>query len=431
MGRQYQYDSFVLSLQRPASSSRCYSASRLLESSEAVLSLPLHYLRAADDTNCDPITHQRIDVEVDPDNGKPLMGKQDSPFSLAALSIERVNLNNVDDEYEVVWSDGHCSRYSVQFVNKMSEVWKETHTEDRILWSGLTEEFVRESDALSISFVDSLTESGMSHSLWALFKYGILLVKNTPTSDNGTGVAALAASLSGGKNKVSTTASILKNYQDGDGSIVMPHATEGPMRSLYGTVWSTHFDGQPDGSSVADSAYSQSSLPLHTDMTYYRDPPGLQIFTMVQPSIEGGESVFCDGFAIAEQCRFIDPSAFQTLSTTVRRYRCIDSHTGWHLEASGPVIDVQRGRVVGIRHNDLDRLPDLPPTDVSKERDIKAFYDKLSHAHSVWDKLLGDDEYRLVMKLNPGDTVVVANQVSFSKPSFSCSPIPWYLRVIH
>lgn len=184
------------------------------------------------------------------------------------------------------------------------------------------------------------------------------------------------------------------------------------MRSLYGTVWSTHFDGQADGSSVADSAYSQTSLPLHTDMTYHRDPPGLQIFTMIRPSIEGGESVFADGFAIAEKCRTSDPEAFSTLSTTVRRYRCIDNETGWHLEASGPIIVVQRGRVVGIRHNDLDRLPDLPPADISSESEIEAFYDKLSHAHLVWNKLLGNDEYRLVMKLNPGDTIVVANQVS-------------------
>jgi hypothetical protein len=36
----------------------------------------------------------------------------------------------------------------------------------------------------------------------------------------------------------------------------------------------------------------------------------------------------------------------------------------------------------------------------------------LAEAHYEWDKLLSMDEFRLVMKLQPGDTMVVANHVS-------------------
>mmetsp|Transcript_59782 Transcript_59782/g.64529 ORF Transcript_59782/g.64529 Transcript_59782/m.64529 type:complete len:135 (+) Transcript_59782:210-614(+) len=124
-------------------------------------------------------------------------------------------------------------------------------------------------------------------------------------------------------------------------------------------------------------------------MTYFRDPPGLQIFTMVQPAINGGESVFADGYAIAEQLRSDHPAAFRVLSNTIRTYRCIDKETGWYLEASGPMIQTVKeemntyddggggtsgksdhrysrgGRIVGIRHNDLDRLPDFPPSEAS------------------------------------------------------------------
>jgi Taurine catabolism dioxygenase TauD, TfdA family len=150
-------------------------------------------------------------------------------------------------------------------------------------------------------------------------------------------------------------------------------------------------------------------LPLHTDMTYHRDPPGLQIFTMAQPAISGGESVFGDGFAVAERLRCTNPEAFDVLSTTVRRYRCIDCATGWHLEASGPVISDVNGEVVMIRHNDLDRLPDLPPADCG---DADGFYAKLQAAHLAWDQILAEDDMRLVVRLQPGDTIVVANQVS-------------------
>jgi alpha-ketoglutarate-dependent taurine dioxygenase len=99
---------------------------------------------------------------------------------------------------------------------------------------------------------------------------------------------------------------------------------------LYGTVWSTTSGGQPEGTSIADSAYGIEGLPLHTDMTYHRDPPGLQIFTMVQPAGDGGgESIFCDGFAAADRLRKINPEAFVTLSETSRRYRGRERINTW------------------------------------------------------------------------------------------------------
>jgi alpha-ketoglutarate-dependent taurine dioxygenase len=149
-------------------------------------------------------------------------------------------------------------------------------------------------------------------------------------------------------------------------------------------------------------------------MTYLREPPGLQIFTMVKPASLGGESVFGDGFAIADKLRTISPTAFAVLSKTNRRYRCVDSETGWNLQATGPVISVRNGKINSIRHNDLDRLPDLPPAGVTSPEDVDAFYSSLEMAHAEWDKLLIKDEFRLVMKLNPGDTMIVANQVSLS-----------------
>ncbi len=164
-------------------------------------------------------------------------------------------------------------------------------------------------------------------------------------------------------------------------------------------------------------------------MTYYRDPPGLQIFSMVSPAEKGGESVFGDGLAVAEHMRIHHPNEFDTLCRTVRRYRSIDPENGWYLEAKGPVIqaiDLWQGRshyhkppkegsdrwgpVVCIRHNDLDRLPDLPPIGMHEENEVDEFYNELRNAHRVWDSLLRDDKFRLVVGLKPGDTVVVANQ---------------------
>jgi hypothetical protein len=122
--------------------------------------------------------------------------------------------------------------------------------------------------------------------------------------------------------------------------------------------------------------------------------------------------VFGDGFAVAEALRESNPSAFDILSKTVRTYHSRDEVTGWHLKASGTVIQVKHGRIAGIRHNDLDRLPDLPPYHAIAQDDLDAFYRELKNAHDAWDTLLAQDKFRLVMNLAPGDTIVVANQVS-------------------
>ena len=145
-----------------------------------------------------------------------------------------------------------------------------------------------------------------------------------------------------------------------------------------------------------------------------RDPPGLQIFTMVQKAMVGGESIFGDGFAIAQRLREINPKAFDILCQTNRSYRCLDDETGWNLQASGPVIliDSNTDKIVAIRHNDLDRLPDLPPRHVIESNTVDTFYEELKDAHQAWDELISSDEFRLIVQLQPGETMVVANQVN-------------------
>lgn len=369
-----------------------------------ILSLPAQYLRAMDTSNYDPVTFQRTDVSCNLDDGKPLVLNKDRA---TRPIIQTCSLEN--DFYRIEWDDGLRSEYSSGWVDEQIKSWKGS-TSDRVLWTGMTDKSVRDSSALTMDFTRTLTDDGMRQALSALYKYGILLVSDTPIDDDGAGVAALASALGGGsvKNPVS---SVLSNYLSGKREIMLPRGTDGPLRTLYGTVWSTTSGGQPEGTSVADSAYGIEGLPLHTDMTYHRDPPGLQIFTMGQPAGEGGESVFGDGFAAADHLRKINPEAFATLSETTRRYRCVDEETGWHLEASGPVISVHNGTVVGIRHNDLDRLTDLPPPEATGE-EIDEFYDKLQAAHEAWDNILCQDDFRLVVALQPGETMVVANQVS-------------------
>jgi alpha-ketoglutarate-dependent taurine dioxygenase len=142
-----------------------------------------------------------------------------------------------------------------------------------------------------------------------------------------------------------------------------------------------------------------------------------------------GQSVYLDGFAAARQLYHENPKAFQLLATTTRSYRCIDDKEGWHVGASGPVIEAiprwksanddkhledcyEWGPVKSIRHNDLDRLPDLPPytPNVNDVHGNNEFYDQLHEAHEAWDNILRRDSMRLVISLKAGDCILVSNQ---------------------
>lgn len=390
----------------------------------SIMSLPLTYLRAMDRSNYDPATLQRSDVPVDAASGKKVL-PNDSPY-LRSTECRVKHITKSSDGYRIFWNDGLESVFPLEWMDRERFRWRGdaptlSHSAEglstRTLWTGLTEGTFR--DTLSMDFDELVTDEGMKQALRYLYEYGILLLSNTPVDDNGVAVAAMASALGGGAFKNPTTLlHHFRNERNEGGVIMLPRGTDGPLRTLYGTVWSTTSTGphgQDDGTSVADSAYGQDGLPLHTDMTYMRDPPGLQIFTMVQPAPavpgrERGTSTYCDGFAAAERLRETNPRAFEVMRSVIRTYRSIDAVTGWHLEADGPVLSVRSGHVAAVRHNDLDRLPDLPPPDLTATQALE-YYDRLRDSHLAWDEILNDDEFRLEVNLRRGDTVVVANQV--------------------
>ena len=203
-------------------------------------------------------------------------------------------------------------------------------------------------------------------------------------------------------------------------------SNSGPMKTLYGTTWSTSTSSSLQGSSTstADSAYTSLPLPLHTDMTYFHSPPGLQIFTMSSPAPNGGgASVYRDGFEAARALFELDRGAFEILTEAEFTYRYIDEDQGWHLEASGPIISVDKTRlhedgtpvVKSIRHNDLDRVGFLPPLTASVP---SAWYDTVDLALRKWDEVV-HERGRVKEHLRAGEAVIVHNnRVMHARESF-------------
>ena len=119
-------------------------------------------------------------------------------------------------------------------------------------------------------------------------------------------------------------------------------------RTIFGGVWSFEADGAMD-----DSAYSAESLRPHTDGTYSFDPPGVQILLCLEKEGEGAESIFVDGFHVAEKLRVAEPEVFDDLCQIP--ITGIYKGDGVVLRAEHPVFRVREGRVCQVCFNNYDR----------------------------------------------------------------------------
>ncbi len=441
----------------------------------SIRKLPPIFLRQSAKECYDENTHQRSDASVNLQNGKIDMGNRSGTddhhnrvIGDPSYSIKSVTYNANNGNFAIEFEDEFVTEFPPDWLKLHADRLRNIDSEHRsnssidasgtlehdispilrrIPWSNFTAKDIRTTrnssnydpksqPALAIAFDDLvLSDNYHRHSedaIKILHQYGILLVTNTPTDDEGCGVSAISSALSGCGIKPSQTqhTSPLEHYRYCNKHNITPlpylkDGIEGPTRTMYGSIWSTNAANMQSGASTADSAYTTLALPQHTDMTYLRDPPGLQIFTMANPADEGGESVYTDGLAIAEHMRKYHPREFDVLCRYERRFRSIDDNMGLHLEGRGPVfhaidlsggIDANAGpdrwgAVLSIRHNDLDRLPDLPPMGLESDAAVDKYYTELRNAHHVLDELISRDEFRLVIPLKKGETIVIANQV--------------------
>ncbi|WP_419904383.1 TauD/TfdA family dioxygenase [Kiloniella sp.] len=137
-----------------------------------------------------------------------------------------------------------------------------------------------------------------------------------------------------------------------DGTPATPEATEALARRIT-YIRETIFGGFWDftaNQAFADSAYSTVEIGPHTDGTYSVDSPGYQMFHCLEFDGTGGESVFVDGFRVAEEIRARDPKAFDTLTSVPVPAQYLGD--GVHLRAEHPIIGLDRdGSLKQIAYN--------------------------------------------------------------------------------
>jgi alpha-ketoglutarate-dependent taurine dioxygenase len=172
---------------------------------------------------------------------------------------------------------------------------------------------------------------------------------------------------------------------------------------LAGQIAETNYGLLFDVRAVPDPenlAYSDRGLGLHTDNPYREPVPGFQALHVLVAAPDGGESLFADGFALAEQLRQEDPAAFEVLARTPVPFAYRSQNAA--LSAERPLIQLScRGEVVAVHYNSRSIQP-LPFAAEAAER----YYG----AYRRFATLLREPRFMLRFMMRTGDLVVFDNR---------------------
>ncbi|MDE2051448.1 MAG: TauD/TfdA family dioxygenase [Gammaproteobacteria bacterium] len=182
----------------------------------------------------------------------------------------------------------------------------------------------------------------------------------------------------------------------------------------YGLLFDVRAVPEPE-----NLAYSDRGLGLHTDNPYREPVPGFQALHVLVAAPDGGESVFADGFALAEQLRAEDPAAFEVLARTPVPFGYRSQNAA--LNAERPLIQLScRGEVVAVHYNSRSIQP-LPLAAEAAERYYRAY--------RRFALLLREPRFLVRFMMRAGDLAVFDNQrILHGRTGFASARHPRHLQ---
>ena len=182
----------------------------------------------------------------------------------------------------------------------------------------------------------------------------------------------------------------------------------------YGLVFDVRAVPEPE-----NLAYSDRGLGLHTDNPYREPVPGFQALHTLVAAPDGGESVFADGFALADHLRQSAPEAFAILTRTAVPFRYRSPQAD--LYAERPLIQLDcAGAVAAVHYNSRSMAPLRLPA-----RECRSFY----AAYRQFGELLREPRFQFKLLLGDGEVVVFDNQrILHGRTGFASPKYPRHLR---
>lgn len=166
-------------------------------------------------------------------------------------------------------------------------------------------------------------------------------------------------------------------------------------RTNFGTTFEVVNKPSPN-----NLAYTALALPLHTDLPNQEQVPGYQFLHCLRNSVQGGASVFADGFRICADLRAQAPGEFDLLSRLRIPWRFHDENDDVRFRRSIIELD-QAGELSALAFNaHIADVPDLPSSQLHE------FY----QAYQGLMRRIREPQYRICQTLQPGEMVMFDNR---------------------
>jgi alpha-ketoglutarate-dependent taurine dioxygenase len=167
-----------------------------------------------------------------------------------------------------------------------------------------------------------------------------------------------------------------------------------------------------------DGAWDDSWLDLHTDNTYFREPPKVQGFGCLYRTNKtmGGYTTLVDGFAVAEHIRKQDSAAFKLLSTVPVCGHYVKEDQ--HLIGVRPCFELnpETGALSRFTFNNSDRASFKISPHLPNRSDLESMY----RAYALLHRTVHTPSFQVRFLLKPGALCCFDNhRVAHGRTAFS------------
>ncbi len=166
-------------------------------------------------------------------------------------------------------------------------------------------------------------------------------------------------------------------------------------------------------------AYTANALELHTDTPAEEMAPGVQFLHCRANSVAGGDNLFLDGVAVANDLRTEHPEDFKLLTEELVPFYC--EHDAYDSRSRQRVIELdEHGAVSGVTISQhMADVFDLPQT----------LLDRYYPAFCRFGRMLQSDKYLMRFRLQAGECIVFDNhRVVHGREAYSATSGDRYLR---
>jgi gamma-butyrobetaine dioxygenase len=204
----------------------------------------------------------------------------------------------------------------------------------------------------------------------------------------------------------------------------MPDSDEGLTQTaeLMGyvrpTFFGTYFDVRTH-INPTNTAYTSAALELHTDTPAEEFAPGIQFLHCRVNTVEGGQSLYSDGVAVANDFRLRDPRGFELLSTISIPFFC--EHDYYDARSRQTVIELDNhGEVSGLTIS--QHMADIFDLD-------QTLLDEYYPAFCRFGRMLQEDKYMMRFMMKGGECMVFDNhRIVHGRAAYSATSGDRYLR---